>query len=52
VQEEIMGFRKLPVHAGDSLSGNVDEEMGAESEDEEDPATAGNGVYFFSSLFF
>ncbi|KIK04872.1 hypothetical protein K443DRAFT_4233 [Laccaria amethystina LaAM-08-1] len=43
VQEEIMGFRKLPVHAGNSLSGNVDEEMGAESEDEDDPATAGNG---------
>lgn len=47
-QEEIMGFQKLPVHARDSS--NVDEEMGPESEDEDHPATAGNGVYFF--LFF
>ena len=29
---------------------NVNEEMGPESEDEDHPATAGNGVYFF--LFF
>jgi len=46
-----MGFQKLPVHARDSSSGNLDEEMGPESEDEDHPATAGNGVHFSFSLF-
>jgi len=46
-----MGFRKLPVHASDSLSDNADKDMGPESEDEDDPATAGNGVYSFFFFF-
>ncbi|EDR03012.1 uncharacterized protein LACBIDRAFT_331974 [Laccaria bicolor S238N-H82] len=48
-QEEIMGFQKLPVHARDSLSGDVDEEMGPESEDEDHPASAGNGLQVHSN---
>ncbi|EDQ98215.1 uncharacterized protein LACBIDRAFT_336171 [Laccaria bicolor S238N-H82] len=48
-QEEIMGFQKLLVHAHDSLSGDVDEGMGPESEDEDHPASAGNGLQVHSN---
>lgn len=45
-----MGFQKLPIGNTDTSSGCLDQDMGAESEDEDEPATAGTGVHFLSFL--